>query len=166
MNSLRHAKHFQRGDTSPRMCREARGPFPTIRSAGPTRHAWMAVLILGLVLPACSHWRESYLQSGVQNISQDDVIDRFGEPWKKKDSILNGQATWIYRYALTEDELDPLGVNALRQGMRQATDTLALTQEENAGPKNRPKCFHYILTFDKTKILNHWGREECATTSL
>lgn len=129
---------------------------------------WAAVLALGLSISACSHWRESYLDDALRTVSQDKIIDRFGEPWKKKTSILNGQTIWVYRYALTEDELDPMGVNALGQGMRQATNTLGslIGGGGNADRQDRPKCFHYVLTFDKAGILKYWRREACAATSL
>ncbi len=168
MDPWRQAETLQRGDTSPRMCREARKPVPVIRPARPTWYVWAALLVLSMWLPACSHWRESYLKGAVQEASQDEVIDLFGEPWKKKISILNGQTTWIYRYALTKDDLDPLGVNALSQGMRQATDTLGALIGGTGDTKeqDRPQCFHYVLTFDKANVLNRWKREKCTATSL
>ncbi len=168
MDPLRHSKNFQRGETSPHMDRETKEPFPIIRPARPTLRLLTAVLVLGLLLPACSHWRESYLKGAIRNVSQDKVIDRLGEPWKKKISIVNGQTIWIYRYALTEDELDPMGVNALGQGMLQATDMLGalIGGGGDVDQSNRPKCFHYLLTFDNTDVLKHWEREECAATSL
>ena len=139
-----------------------------IRTPGPTWPVWVAVLVLGLSLSACNHWREAYLNDAIQTVSQDKIIDRFGEPWKEKASIVNGQTTWIYRYALTADELDPMGVNALGQSMSHATDALGalIGGGGNTGQKNRPQCFHYMLTFDKAGILKHWRREACATTSL
>ncbi len=164
---VRKAKHCA-GNTSPLgLFRETGEPSPMIRPAGPTLRVWTAVLILGLFFPACSHWRESYLKDAIRKVSQDEVIDRFGEPWKKKISILNGQTTWIYRYALTEDELDPMGVNALSQGWSRAAETLGalIGGGGNGDQKNKPKCFHYVLTFDKDQILKHWEREACAITT-
>ena len=32
--------------------------------------------------------------------------------------------------------------------------------------EEKPICFHYILTFNKTRILKNWLREECANSSL
>ncbi len=126
------------------------------------------MLVLGLSLPACNHWRESYLNDAIRTVSQDEIIDRLGEPWKKKSSIINGQTAWIYRYALTKDELDPMGVNALGLGIRQATDTVGamIGGGRNADQQNRFKCFHYVLTFDKAGVLKHWRREACENTSL
>lgn len=130
----------------------------------PALYIWAALLVLGMWLPACSHWRESFLNDAVQQASQEEVIDRFGEPWKKKISILNGQTTWIYRYALTNEDLDPMGVT----GMRHATDTLGamIGSEIEVDETDRPRCFHYVLTFDKANILKSWKREKCTATSL
>ena len=170
MDSLRinFRRGVRHGDRHPRLCRDATGPRMGSRSAWPAWPVWMIMLILGLSIPACSHWRESYLDDALRTVSQDKIIDRLGEPWKKKSSIINGQSTWIYRYSLTDDELDPMGVNALGQGIRQTTDTVGalIRGGGNAGRKNELQCFHYVLTFDKAGVLTRWRREECANTSL
>ncbi len=167
-NPLHHSNNFRGGVKATRACRGTRRPFPAFRPAGPTLLAWIALLAPGLFLPACSHWRDAYLTDALQQASQDEVIDRLGEPWKKKTLLLKGQSTWIYRYALTEDELDPMGVNALGQSMRQATDSLGalIGGGGNSDLQNKPKCFHYVLTFNRAKVLKNWGREDCAGTAL
>ncbi len=138
-----------------------------------SRHvAWPVLLFLVLALPSCSSWRESYLNGAVQNASQEEVIEQFGEPWKKKASLLKGQSTWIYRYALTQDELDPMGMDKLGRSMFQATENVVAMvglggQNSNPlDPGTKPHCFHYLLTFDETtKVLLHWGREACADSA-
>lgn len=129
--------------------------------------AWMAAFILGMTLTGCSHWRESYLNGALKEVTQEDVVKKFGEPWKKKTSLLYSQSTWIYRYALTKDELDPMGVGTL-EGVLQATNSIAalIGGGNNATAKNKPECFHYILTFNQAKVLQSWVREACADTTL
>lgn len=147
------------------------------RNAGsrhiPTRLAWPVVLVLLLVLPACSSWRDSYLNGALQNASPAEVAEKLGEPWKKKTSLLKGQSIWIYRYALTRSELDPMGLNTLGESMFQATQSVGSMVGLGGGassplqPKSKPHCFHYVLTFNqKTNILQRWVREACADTAL
>ena len=140
----------------------------------PTRMVWPLVLFLVLALPACSSWRESYLKGAVKDASQEEIVKKLGEPWKKKTSLLRGQSTWIYRYALTKKELDPMGVSTLGQSMFQATESVGAMMGLAAGsasnplaPGAKPLCFHYVLTFDTaTKVLQRWIREPCADTAL
>jgi len=131
------------------------------------------VLFLTLPLAACSSGRESYLNGALKNATPQDVIEQLGEPWKKKTSVLRGQSTWIYRYALTQDELDPMGVNKLGRSVFKATEGVTAMMGLGGGsgnplnPGTRPHCYHYILTFDDTtKILQRWMREACADTDL
>jgi len=129
---------------------------------------WAGLALVIISLGACSHWRESYLNDAVEEATQDDIIAKLGEPWRKKESLLNGESTWIYRYTLTKSELDPMGVNTLGKGVTQAANTAASLV--GGGDKNlavdKPQCFHYVLTFDQSKILQSWIRESCADTSL
>ncbi len=139
----------------------------------PARMMWSLVLFLILSLPACSSSRESYLNGALKNATQEEVVEQLGEPWKKKSSLLRSQATWIYRYALTQDELDPMGVDKLGRSVFQATESVGAmmglggNSDNPLNPDTRPLCFHYVLTFDEaTKILQRWGREACADTDL
>lgn len=139
----------------------------------PTRVTWPVVFFLVLSLPACSSSRESYLKGALNTATQEQVIERLGEPWKKKTSLLRGQSRWIYRYALTQDELDPMGVDKLGRSVFQATESVGAMMGlgGNSGnplnPGMRPRCYHYVLTFDDTtRILQRWVREACADTDL
>ena len=129
--------------------------------------AWMAACVLGMTLTGCSHWRESYLNDALKEVTQEDIVNKFGEPWKKKTSLLYSRSTWIYRYALTKDELDPMGVGTL-ESVIQATNSIAslIGGGSNATAKNKPECFHYILTFNQANVLQSWVREACADTTL
>ena len=118
-------------------------------------------------LTACSHWRESYLKKAVEEATQDNIIAKLGEPWRKKYSLLNGESTWIYRYTLTKSELDPMGVNTLGKGITQAANSAAAIIGRNqALTRDKPQCFHYVLTFNPSKVLKNWARESCTSTSL
>ncbi len=137
------------------------------------RTLWPLAVLLILSLAACSSGRESYLKGALENATQEEVVERLGEPWKKKTSVLRGQSTWIYRYALTQDELDPMGVNKLGRSVFEATQGVTAMMGLGGGsnnplnPSTRPRCYHYILTFDDaTKILQRWTREACADTDL
>ena len=139
----------------------------------PGRLVWPVVLFLVLSLPACSSWRESYLKDALKKASQEEVVEQLGEPWRIKISLLRSQSTWIYRYALTQDDLDPMGVDKLGRSVFKATEgvgaMMGLGGKSNnpLNPGTRPLCIHYILTFDEaTKILQRWVREACADTDL
>lgn len=139
----------------------------------PTCAVWLVVLLLALSLPACSSSRESYLKSALKQATQEDIIEQLGEPWKTKTSLLKGQSRWVYRYALTQDDLDPMGVDKLGRSVFSATESVTAMMGLGGGSGNalnpgaKPRCFHYILTFDDaTKILQRWVREACADTAL
>ena len=120
-------------------------------------------------LAGCSHWRESYLKKVVEEATQDDIVAKLGEPWRKKNYLLNGESTWIYRYTLTKSELDPMGMNTLGKSVSQAANTAAsmIGRTNNAKlTEDKPRCFHYVLTFNPSKVLKNWIRESCASTSL
>lgn len=148
--------------------------FRNSRSRGtPAWVTWPVMLFLVLSLPACSSSRESYLKGALEEATQEDVVEQLGEPWKKKTSLLKGQSRWIYRYALTPDELDPMGVDKLGRSMFSAVEDMGAMMGLGGKPGNplnpgtKPLCFHYILTFDETtRILQHWTREACADTDL
>ena len=129
---------------------------------------WTVLICVMGLLVACTHWRESYLKGAVEEATQEDVMTKLGEPWRKKESLLNGESTWIYRYTLTKSELDPMGVNTLGKGVTQAANTAAslIGQGDTNIKVDKPKCFHYVLTFAPSKILKQWVREPCAATSL
>ena len=139
----------------------------------PARVLWPIVLFLILSLPACSSWREAYLKDALKEASQEEIIEQFGEPWKKKTSLLKSQSTWIYRYALTQEEIDPMGVDQLGRNVFQASESMGSmiglggNTNNPLNPGSKPLCVHYILTFDDTtKILQRWVREACADTNL
>lgn len=134
----------------------------------PTLLLWAGLAMLIVSLGACSHWRDSYLKSAVEEATQDDIVAKFGNPWRKKESLLHGESTWIYRYTLTKSEIDPMGFNTLGRGVSQVTNSAAsmLGKGDSTLGSDKPQCFHYLLTFDHDKILTDWVRESCTSTSL
>lgn len=143
--------------------------FPTCtRSPLATPLVWVVLTCVIASLGACTHWRESYLKGAVEEATQENVMAKLGDPWRKKESLLNGESTWIYRYTLTKSELDPMGFNTLGKGVSQAANTAAsmIGQGDPNLGVDKPRCFHYVLTFDASKILKSWVREFCADTSL
>ena len=119
-------------------------------------------------LAGCSHWRESYLKKVVEEATQDDIVAKLGEPWRKKNSLLNRESTWIYRFTLTKSDLDPMGINTLGKSVTDAANTAASMigrANENLAA-DKPQCFHYVLTFNPSKVLKNWTRESCTSPSL
>lgn len=125
------------------------------------------LLFLGL-FHGCSHWRESYLRSAVEDATEEQIEAKLGKPWRTKTSLLNGETTWIYRYTLTSSDLDPMGVNTLGRSVSAAANSAAslIGKGDDKLVKDKPECFHYILTFHESKVLKSWVREPCADTDL
>ena len=129
---------------------------------------WGSLTSVIVSLTACSHWRESYLKEAVEEATQDDIVAKLGEPWRKKNSLLNRESTWIYRYTLTKSELDPMGINTLGKSVTNAANTAAsmIGRANENLTSDKPQCFHYVLTFNPSKVLKNWARESCTSTSL
>ena len=143
--------------------------YPPRACPSPDTGRWVLTLLLicGLVT-GCSHWRESYLNSSVEEATQEEIEAKLGKPWRLKTSLLNGETTWIYRYTLTSGDLDPMGVNTVGRGVSAAANTAAsLIGKGNSDlVVDKPQCFHYLLTFHESQVLKSWAREPCADTAL
>ena len=110
---------------------------------------------LVFLLVGCAPWRDSFLDEGKGTLTQTMVREKLGKPHKVKDPILSEETTWIYRFTLTESELDPWGIKTFG---KQAG---SLFGNKPPGTDEKIYCYTYILTFDKEEILRHWEREEC-----
>ena len=122
------------------------------------------ILMLGFWLTACNHWRDNYFDDGVDEVTQQDVRIKFGKPHIVKDPFLSEGTTWIYRYGLSESELDPMGVKTLGHSVNVLGESAAaiLGKGGEGGPKReRVLCVRYVLTFDDSKVLRDWKREPC-----
>ena len=114
------------------------------------------------VLVYVGHWRlvttgeMSYFDDGVGEVTQQDVRIKFGKPHIVNDPFLSEETTWIYRYGLSESELDPMGVKTLGTGVNKLGETAAALigkGSQDGGPRERVVCVRYVLTFDETKVL-------------
>ena len=110
---------------------------------------------LVFLLAGCAPWRDSFLEEGKGTLTQTMVREKLGKPHKVKDPILTDETTWMYRFTLTESELDPLGIKTFG---KQAG---GLFGNKPPGGDEKIYCYTYTLTFDKEEILRHWEREEC-----
>ena len=128
----------------------------------------LILLVFFITLHGCSHWRESYLKGAVEEATEEQVEAKLGKPWRTKTSLLNGETTWIYRYSLTSGDLDPMGINTVGRSVSAAANTAAslIGRGDDKLVKDKPECYHYILTFHESKVLKSWVREPCADTDL
>ena len=126
------------------------------------------LMTLSLLLVSCSHPRDSFLNGAVEEASQDDIKASWGEPIRSKTSLLHGETIWIYRYVMTEKELDPTGLKTFSGGVAGVVNAAAsmIGKAPDPGKKDKPLCFHYLLNFNKAHILKDWKRETCAQTPL
>lgn len=113
----------------------------------------------------CSHWRDSYFDDGVGVVTQEDVRKKLGKPHIVKDPFLSEETTWIYRYGVSESELDPIGVRTIGQGVNALSEAAAslIGKGGKGGGEQRERvlCIRYVLTFDDKKVLRDWKREPC-----
>jgi len=113
----------------------------------------------------CNHWRDEYFDDGVGEVTQEDVRKKLGKPHIVKDPFLSEETTWIYRYGVSETELDPIGVKSLGQGVNLLGETAASLVGKGGGEKRgkreRVLCIRYVLIFDESKVLREWKREPC-----
>jgi len=120
--------------------------------------------MLGLVwsLAGCSHWREAYLDDSLGHATQEDIREKLGPPHMAKESLLDGDTVWSYRYALTERELHPWNLKYAAKGAAElGNSAAALIGKGQEGPTERIDCYRYDLRFDQTKVLRQWKREPC-----
>ena len=55
-----------------------------------------------------------YFESGLDEVTQQQVREKFGKPHVVKKSLLDKTTTWVYRIALEESKLDPSGLKGIR----------------------------------------------------
>ena len=126
------------------------------------------LMTLSLLLMSCSHPRESFLRDAIEEATQDDIMAEWGEPLRSKTSLLHGETVWIYRFVMTEKEMDPSGLKSISGGVTSAANAAAsiLGRGPQAGDGDKPICFHYLLTFNKSQVLQDWERVTCAQHPL
>ena len=118
---------------------------------------WLFILA-GAMLACGGPWRDGYFKSGVDRLTRDEVIEKFGPPHTAKTPALGGDSVWTYRVPLAERELSSLHFAGLANAASQATSLMGKPGE---GPKEMLYCYRYTLVFNEQKILKQWKREEC-----
>ena len=118
---------------------------------------WLFILA-GAMLACGGPWRDGYFKSGVDRLTQDEVIEKFGPPHTAKTPALGGDSVWTYRVPLAERELSSLHFAGLANAASQATSLMGKPGE---GPKEMLYCYRYTLVFNEQRILKQWKREEC-----
>ena len=119
------------------------------------------LLVFGLsgFMMSCSPWRDSYFDNGIDQLTQPDVRAKLGKPHIVDDPLLSDETTWIYRYVLTEGDLDPWGLKTFG---KEAGSVLS-------GPegilREKVYCYVYELIFDKEEVLRRWKRDLCQVPS-
>ena len=112
-----------------------------------------------LALSGCANWRESFLDDGVDRATQAEVLDKFGPPHQVRESLLDQESFWTYRFTMTDKEANPWDLR------KRAFDKAPPPPKD---PKEPPRvedmsCYRYDLKFDRSKILREWTRAPCKT---
>lgn len=123
---------------------------------------WAGAAAACLVLVACAHWRDDFLDKGINKATKEEVREKFGPPHVAKESLLGGESTWSYRFILTDTEKNPYSMDSIT---RPATDlgnqAAALIGKGGQGSSEKLHCVRYILTFTPGNVLKDWRREDC-----
>ena len=118
----------------------------------------LAVALSGSLGACEAPWRDTYFKKGVDRLTHEAVRERFGPPPTKKPPALGGDSLWTYRFAMSENELDPLDTRFLADASQSA---MAIMGKGGEVSKPTLYCYRYLLTFNEEKVLNSWKREEC-----
>lgn len=113
------------------------------------------VLLAGAMFACGGPWRDGYFKKGVDRLTQDEVVEKFGPPHTAKAPVLGGDSIWTYRVPISDKELAAVNLSHLTEKAQLAATSIA------DGPKAMLYCYRYTLTFNEQKILKHWQREEC-----
>ncbi len=130
-----------------------------------TEHVcWRLLVVVALSLPivACGHWRDNFLEDSVGNATQADVKEKLGKPHRTKDYLVSGESDWVYRFVLTDDEVDKVG--RVGRGINELAEGAAALIGKGPPPDDavaKVHCFRYELRFNRKKILERWKKEKC-----
>ncbi len=103
----------------------------------------------------CAPWRDSYFDGGVGELTQPEIRKKLGKPHKVDAPLLSDETTWMYRYTLTESDLDPWGIKTFGK------EAGNLFGPADASLREKVYCYVYALTFDQKGVLRHWERDRC-----
>ena len=117
------------------------------------------LLLAGTMLACGGPWRDGYFKKGVDRLTQDEVMEKFGPPHTAKTPVLGGDSVWTYRVPISDKELATVSLFDLGDTVKEVSALLWKAGEE--GRKHMLYCFRYTLSFNEQKILKQWKREEC-----
>ena len=133
----------------------------------PVRWSRLAVLLCLVLLPGCGGpWRDTYLNKGIQKLTQADIEEKFGPPSTAKTPVLGGDTVWTYRVPMGDREVHPWDPSSLAAGKKTkappSPSPFGKSLAGNDEPYREPLyCYRYTLSFDEQKRLKDWKREEC-----
>ncbi len=145
-----------------------------LRRSGPVERAGHQVLLsivavaLGLTLTACGGpWRDTYFKRGINRLTQDEIAEKLGPPHTAKTPVLGGESVWTYRFPMSDKELRPWSLDTMTKGALNVTQQAAALIGKGGGEGARETlyCYRYVLTFDESKVLKSWKREDCVPRS-
>jgi len=117
------------------------------------------LLLAGTMLACGGPWRDGYFKKGVDQLTQDEVMEKLGPPHTAKTPVLGGDSVWTYRVPISDKELASVSLSHLTDTAKEAAALMGKAGEE--GPKSMLYCYRYTLSFNEQKILKQWKREEC-----
>ena len=113
------------------------------------------LLLAGTMLACGGPWRDGYFKNGMDRLTQDEIVERFGPPHTAKARVLGGDSIWTYRVPISDKELASVNLSRLTDKVQQAATSIV------DGPKAMLYCYRYTLIFNEQKVLKQWKREEC-----
>jgi hypothetical protein len=103
------------------------------------------MVAIALALVGCAQappHQVQYLQSALNQATQDEVAQRLGAPARTV-ALTNGGSVWTYQYPVAIG----LGAGAPPPGM--------------ATPSGTAHCDELVLTFDERHVLRRWRQQSC-----
>lgn len=128
----------------------------------------IVAVALCLTLTACGGpWRDTYFKRGINRLTQDEIAEKLGPPHTAKTPVLGGESVWTYRFPMSDKELHPWSLDNMTKGALNVTQQAAALIGKGGGEGARETlyCYRYVLTFDESKILKSWKREDCVPRS-
>ena len=118
----------------------------------------LAVALSGSLGACGGPWRDAYFKKGVDRLTQEEIREKLGPPHTAKTPALGGDSLWTYRFAISENELDPWNLSFIVDASQSVGAIIG-----KAGEVSKPTlyCYRYTLTFNEEKVLKSRKRDEC-----
>lgn len=113
------------------------------------------IMSLCALLMSCAPWRDRYFDSGIDELTQSEVRAKLGKPHRVDDPLLSDETTWMYRFTLSEGELDPWGLETFGK------EAGSMFSGPEGALREKIYCYVYVLKFDKEAVLREWNRDLC-----